>query len=74
MLDVSKDMEPDKIHSKIFFKNLWYNESYISTIRKLFKKCIEYEMIPYIWKTVIVVPQHKNLRNEMDERTLTNKK
>ena len=28
-------------------------------IRKLFGKCIEYEMIPYILETVIVIKLHK---------------
>ena len=51
-------MGPYEIHSKIL-KYLSSNESFINAIYKLFEKCIEYEMISYIWKTAIVTPLHK---------------
>ena len=54
MSDDSKSMGPDEIHHKIF-KYLSSDESFINVICKLYKKCIKYEMIPYIWKTVIVI-------------------
>ena len=54
-MDDSKSMEPNDIHPKIL-KFLSSNESFINAISKLFEKCIEYEMIPYIWKIEILIP------------------
>ena len=51
-LDVSKSVEPDKIHLKIL-KYLSSNESFTNAISKLFEKCKESAMIPYIWKIAI---------------------
>ena len=59
-LDVSKSMGPDEIHPKIL-KYLSSNESFINVICKLFEKFIEYKMVQFIWKTTIVIPQHKNV-------------
>ena len=36
-----------------------YYQMRVLSISKLFKKCTEYEMISYIWKTEIVIPQHE---------------
>ena len=49
-------MGPDEIHPKILKYSS--NESFINAIGKLFEKGIEYEMIPYSWKTAIVIPLH----------------
>ena len=54
-------MEPDEIHPKI--KYLPSNKCFINEISKLFEKCIEYEMIPYIWKTAILMLLRKNKKN-----------
>ena len=35
------------------------NESFINAISKLFEKCIEYEIVPHIWKAAIVIPLDK---------------
>ena len=53
-------MGPDQIHPKIL-KYLSSNECIINAICKLFEKCRDYEMILYIWKTVIVIPLHKKV-------------
>ena len=55
-LDVSKSMELKKYISKYLLSNA----SFIKAISKLFEKCNE--MIPYIWKTEIVIPLHKMVR------------
>ena len=51
-------MGPDDVHPEIF--KYLSNESFFNSISKLFEKCIEYEMIPSIWKTAIVIWLHKN--------------
>ena len=55
-LDISKRMGHNEIDPKI--SKYLPNESFINSIYKLSEKCIEYEMIPYIWKTAIVIPLH----------------
>ena len=44
---LSAKVGPDEIHLKIL-KHLSSNESFIEVICKLFEKCIECEIIPYI--------------------------
>ena len=57
LLDVSKSLGPDEIHPKIF-NYLSSNENFVIAMYKLFEKCIEYEMILYIWKRAIVTHTH----------------
>ena len=52
-MDASKSIEPDEINPKIL-KYLSTNENFNNAISKLYEKCVEYEMIPYIWKTEIL--------------------
>ena len=51
---------PSEIHPKIL-KYLSVNESFINAMCRLFEKCKEYEIVPNIWKTVIVIPLHKKV-------------
>ena len=62
-LDDSKSMGPDKIHQEIS-KCLLGNRSYTNAIRKLFAKCVEYEMTPNILEKVIVMALHKKGDNK----------
>ena len=51
-------MGPDEMHPKIL-EYLWWNESFIKAISKLFEKRIEYEMVLSIREIAIVITQHK---------------
>ena len=57
-IDYSKACGPDGIHPKLL-KFLGSDENFVEALSQLFKKCIEEEHIPKIWKLAHVVPIHK---------------
>ena len=57
-IDYSKARGPDDIHPKLL-KFLASDERFVKALSNLFRKCIEEEHIPEIWKLAHVVPIHK---------------